>query len=185
MAQRLTRNTRDAVLAGVAAGFADYFDIDPVLARLAFVLLVFLNGLGILFYLVCWFIMPRREQATDAPAAAAPQERFTETVREMGDKAREMGNKVREASDRVREAGDRLRGAGGKVAEGVRRATGDSRQGQVIAGSILTALGVLFLLDRLDWLRWPDWVRFANLWPLILIAIGIAMILRSGRGTGS
>ncbi len=173
MARRLTRSTRDAVLAGVAAGFADYFGIDPVLARLAFILLAFLNGLGVLFYLVCWVIMPRGEPAADGPGAtqASPQERFTETVREMGDKAREVGDRVREA--------------GGKVAEEVRRATGDERRNQIIAGAILTALGVVFLLDRLDWLRWPSWARFAHLWPVILIAIGIAMIFRSRRGRGA
>ena len=173
MARRLTRDTRNAVLAGVAAGFADYFGIDPVLARLAFILLALLHGLGVLFYLVCWVVMPRREPAAGGPGAteAAPQARFAETVREMGDKAREVG--------------DRLGEAGARVAEEVRRATGDSGRGQVISGAILTALGVLFLLDRLDWLRWPSWARFAHLWPVILIAIGIAMIFRSRRGRGA
>ncbi len=33
MPRRLTRNRRDAVISGVAAGFADYFGVDPVLVQ--------------------------------------------------------------------------------------------------------------------------------------------------------
>ena len=68
MPRRLTRDTQRAVLGGVAAGFGRYLDVDPVLARLGFVLLAFVNGLGILFYLACWLLMPRADAV--APAAA-------------------------------------------------------------------------------------------------------------------
>ncbi len=53
MARRLTRNRREAVVDGVGAGFADYFNVDPVLVRLGFVLLAFANGIGLLFYIIC------------------------------------------------------------------------------------------------------------------------------------
>ena len=72
MARRLTRDTRHAVLGGVASGFGRYLDVDPVLARLGFVLLAFVNGLGILFYLACWLLMPRADAvAPGQPAASA------------------------------------------------------------------------------------------------------------------
>ena len=70
MAKGLTRDARRGVIAGVAAGFADYFDVDPVLVRLIFVLLTFLHGAGALFYLVCWVVMPKSEAA--GPAAETP-----------------------------------------------------------------------------------------------------------------
>ena len=58
------------------------------------------------------------------------------------------------------------------------------RRGRVVAGSILIALGALFLLDRLSWLHWPHWARLANLWPVILIAVGASLILEAARGRG-
>ncbi len=71
MAKRLTRDTRNAVLCGVAAGFGNYFGVDPVLVRIAFILLVFLNGVGVIAYLVCWLIMPRQEVEAAGPGAVA------------------------------------------------------------------------------------------------------------------
>jgi len=59
MARTLTRDPRHAVLGGVASGFGRYLDVDPVLVRVAFVILAFANGLGILLYLVCWGLVPR------------------------------------------------------------------------------------------------------------------------------
>ncbi|GMU85249.1 MAG: hypothetical protein AMXMBFR48_04910 [Ignavibacteriales bacterium] len=47
------------MLAGVAGGLAEYFEVDPVLVRLAFVLLFFFNGVGLLLYIVAIFIIPR------------------------------------------------------------------------------------------------------------------------------
>lgn len=67
MARTLTRDPRHAVLGGVASGFGRYLDVDPVLVRVAFVILAFANGLGILLYLVCWGLVPK-----DAVAGAVP-----------------------------------------------------------------------------------------------------------------
>ncbi len=69
MTRRLTRDTRRAAIAGVAAGLARYLDVDPTLVRLAFVLLTILPGhsIGLLVYIVCWIVMPR----DDAPVAEA------------------------------------------------------------------------------------------------------------------
>ena len=66
MARILTRDPRRAVLGGVASGFGRYLDVDPVLVRLAFVIMAFANGLGLLVYLTCWVIVPRERAA---PAA--------------------------------------------------------------------------------------------------------------------
>ena len=52
MNRRLTRDTKNAVLGGVAAGFANYFGVDPVLARIVFIALAFLNGFGVVAYVV-------------------------------------------------------------------------------------------------------------------------------------
>jgi phage shock protein PspC (stress-responsive transcriptional regulator) len=57
-ARRLYRRLDDRVVAGVASGLGEYFDVDPVVFRVAFVVLAFIGGVGILAYLAAWFIMP-------------------------------------------------------------------------------------------------------------------------------
>jgi len=63
--RQLFRDTDDAVIAGVASGIAKYFSIDPVLVRIAFVASVFLNGIGILVYLIMWLIVPAAKTTAD------------------------------------------------------------------------------------------------------------------------
>lgn len=59
MNNKLTRSNDDVMVSGVAAGLADYLNIDPVLVRLLFVLLTIFGGHGILVYLILWIIMPQ------------------------------------------------------------------------------------------------------------------------------
>jgi len=56
--KRLYRRTKDGKLGGVCVGLGDYFNIDPVIIRLAFILLIFAGG-GIA-YLVAWIIVPEK-----------------------------------------------------------------------------------------------------------------------------
>jgi phage shock protein PspC (stress-responsive transcriptional regulator) len=46
------------MLAGVAAGLADFFDVDPTLVRIAFVALALLGGLAVPLYLAAWLLVP-------------------------------------------------------------------------------------------------------------------------------
>lgn len=63
---RLLRSETDKMLGGVCGGLADYLNIDPVLVRLAFVVLVLASGLGLVVYLLLWAIMPAPSQAQPA-----------------------------------------------------------------------------------------------------------------------
>jgi len=56
--RRLYRNSKDRKLGGVCSGLGDYFNVDPVIIRLAFILLIFAGG-GIA-YLVAWIIVPEK-----------------------------------------------------------------------------------------------------------------------------
>ncbi|HEY1331298.1 MAG TPA: PspC domain-containing protein [Actinomycetota bacterium] len=60
-ARRLTRRANHRVFAGVAGGLADYFAIDPVIIRIAFVVLAITGGAGLLLYLLGWFLIPRED----------------------------------------------------------------------------------------------------------------------------
>jgi len=59
---RLTRRAhgQDRVIGGVAGGIADYFGVDPLLVRLAFVGFSLLGGGGIVLYVLGWIFIPER-----------------------------------------------------------------------------------------------------------------------------
>lgn len=139
MTRRLYRIPEGRMLGGVCTGLGIYFDIDPVLARIAFVVLAFMHGVGVLAYLALWIIVPRRP--LPFPGANDP-----------------MAVPVDPAPE-VAEAADKPKG----------------RRGQV-AGLILISLGVLFLLDNFI----PAF-DMDELWPLLLIAVGAALLWRPGR----
>ena len=56
---RLTRSN-EKVIAGVCAGLAEYFDLDPTLVRIAYILVSIFSAAfpGILVYIILWFVMP-------------------------------------------------------------------------------------------------------------------------------
>lgn len=56
--KRLMRNENDKVLGGVCSGFANYLGIDPVVARILFVLFTLAWGAGILIYIILWVLLP-------------------------------------------------------------------------------------------------------------------------------
>ena len=56
--KRLYRTREGRVIAGVCAGLAAYFSIDPTLVRLAFAVLTIFGGAGLLLYLVAWIVIP-------------------------------------------------------------------------------------------------------------------------------
>ncbi|MBP9762550.1 PspC domain-containing protein [Patescibacteria group bacterium] len=59
--KRLYRDSDDQMIAGVCSGLAAYFGVSIVLIRIAFIILTFVNGLGILLYLILWVVMPLAE----------------------------------------------------------------------------------------------------------------------------
>ena len=58
--KRLHRNKKDGKIAGICSGIGDYFDIDPVIVRLLFLLALFLGG-GLIVYIIAWIIIPVKE----------------------------------------------------------------------------------------------------------------------------
>lgn len=58
--KRLTRS-KEKMIAGVAAGLANYFDIDPTIVRILFVVIAFAGGASILAYLIMWIIVPEEK----------------------------------------------------------------------------------------------------------------------------
>lgn len=142
----LYRSSSDVVIGGVAAGIARSLRVDPLVIRLAFVLLLIFGGGGLVLYVILWIVLPQDRQK--------PQEQFSEKSRNM---------ETEKNQENVHEA-----------KPGTNVPPRSKSDGNLIAGLILIALGVIFLLER--WIRWID---FADLWPLILVIAGIVLIRNS------
>jgi phage shock protein C len=133
--KRLYRSREHAMLGGVCAGIAEYFDTDPSLVRLATVIMFFAGGIGILAYIVAWIIIPNKPLKAETP--------------EQDSKISVPENE--EHSDLAHSVG----------------------RPRFILGIGLIALGALFLMSNI-----LPWFSFFNLWPVILIIIGVLVISR-------
>jgi len=156
MNRRLYRSVVDRRIGGVAAGTATYFDIDPSIARVLWLLLAFFSG-GVFFvvYLVMWAVVPEEPYPTGA--AAAPT--VAPAAGEAGDEAPAAAGPAAPAS---------WAPSGARV--------GGGPSGRVILGAILILIGVWLLADR--FLPWLDWDL---LWPIGLVVIGILVLATALR----
>ena len=70
MNRRLYRCRHNQRIAGVAAGVAEYFDLDPTAVRVLWFLSIFLGGLGILLYIGMAIIVPIEPISAGVPGSA-------------------------------------------------------------------------------------------------------------------
>ena len=81
--RRLTRSRENRWLGGVSAGLGEYFDLNPIVYRIAFVALALAGGTGILLYVAAWLVIPdagagrldRRDGDQGAPRASVARGR--------------------------------------------------------------------------------------------------------------
>ena len=59
--KRLYRSRKDRMLGGVCGGLAEYFEVDPTIIRLAWVILTLLSlGAGVIAYLIACIVIPEK-----------------------------------------------------------------------------------------------------------------------------
>lgn len=121
-ADRPLRSRTDKVIAGVAGGLGRYLGVQPLILRIAFVVLAVTGGPGILLYILGWIFIPMEPSGT--PPAPKPQLH-----------------------------------------------TPSGRALRVLAGGLLIAIGVIWLMSKI-----VPW--FGELaWPAALIAVGTAIVV--------
>ncbi len=149
--KRLYRSAKSKVFGGVAGGIAEYFDIDPIIIRLLFVIIAFAGGGGVIVYLILWI--------------ALPLEPITMFNMNMGSaEATDAGNPEAQSSS------DFNPGASDSFKMPVKR---ENRSG-LIGGIILISLGLIFLANR-----FIPTINFGDLWPLLLVVLGGVLIATS------
>ncbi len=162
MENKLYRSRTDRMICGVCGGLAKYFNVDPVLVRIIFVLLILAHGLGILAYIIIAIVVP-----LEGSRATSTRETTRENIEEIKATAVEFGEELRATFTRK-----------DKPAEEKTEATKKSRQSQNLLGIILIAIGLLILMGTMN-LFW--WFRWDYLWPVLLIIVGLLIIINTWR----
>ena len=62
MKKRLYRDPKEGVFFGVCAGLGEYFNIDPVFIRIIWLLTLVSYGFGLIAYLFCCLLIPRKSK---------------------------------------------------------------------------------------------------------------------------
>lgn len=161
MEKKLQRNEQDKMIAGVCAGLADYFDIDPTWVRAAFVVAVFAGFSGVLAYIILWIAVP--EKPFVPFNSSFNQSKTDYRVYEDGNFSSDPNHNYSQVNEPFSHQGKRKYKGNGKI----------------IFGLIFIALGGFFLLDEFNLI--PFWFDLGKLWPLVFIIPGLMMILKAGR----
>lgn len=164
------RRGRDRWIGGVCSGLAEYFNVDPLFVRIAFVAAAFLQGLGILLYLVLWVLMP----PSDAPPTAAND--FRSNIRAMNEDVRHLFRGFSGSPSTPAPPGTSTPDVGRPLPPSGPHPYGG--RGGIVVGVVLIALGAWFLLQNLGWLWWWRWDLF---WPAVFILLGLALLVRRLR----
>lgn len=72
-ARPFVRPRNDRKIAGVAAGIAQYLNLDVILVRIVLLCLAILPpGIGLIFYIICWIVIPNEPYLLIAPIEQPP-----------------------------------------------------------------------------------------------------------------
>jgi phage shock protein PspC (stress-responsive transcriptional regulator) len=87
--KRLYRSRDNRMIAGVCGGIGEYFDVDPTIIRLLWILFIFAGGAGILAYLVAWIVIPETpNRMMYCKNCGEPNEPSAEYCRNCGERLR-------------------------------------------------------------------------------------------------
>jgi phage shock protein C len=155
MERKLYRSVKEKMIGGVAGGLAEYFDIDPTIVRVLFVISLFLGGSGVIAYIVLWIVVPERPFAYNMG-----------TTTGTGDTA---GTTEGASSAQQTQDADPV--------HAYQESMNKRRQKRsLIGGIVLIGLGVIFLADE-----FIPHISFEELFSVALIIFGVVLLLNSTK----
>ena len=149
MQPKLMRSETDKMFGGVCGGIAAYLNVDSILVRFAFIMLIFASGIGVPLYLILMFLMPK-----DEIASIPLHEEDWHVEQEIKITEEDIDNLKNEA----------------QTAE-----QGAHPQGPIIFAIVLITTGLYLLAQNMGFL---GWLNIGWLGPLLIIGIGLFVIYR-------
>ena len=160
---RLYRSTTSRVFGGIAGGIAEYFDVDPIIIRMLFVVIAFAGGGGVLIYVILWIAIPPRpilphgfNMGPGDPFSPPPPPGTTEPGNETSAPFNAEPMPPYEFKHER------------------------TNRGGLIGVLVLISLGSIFLADRLI----PQ-IHFHDLWPVVLVVVGAVLIVTNFSDRGN
>ena len=159
MEKRFYRSREDKKLAGVCGGIAEYFEVDPTLVRLIWVVFTFVGGAGVIAYIIAAIIMPEKPMdiSEDETYIEIEEVDEEELNKEEGTATFQKPRDHRSDNRRNEPKGD---------------------NNNVAIGLALVVLGSLFFSRNFLRIHWID---FSYIWPVALILIGVYVIVNQRK----
>jgi phage shock protein PspC (stress-responsive transcriptional regulator) len=174
--QRFYRSS-NRILGGVCAGLAEGFHLDVLWVRVAFLLLLFVQGLGLFIYVVLWLVMPERLEGGGQRSGFDAM--MTDVKHVWGDLQHQLGSASRPAPS---ETGATTASAPASTdpppptsgsAAGSPPPQGAWRNQTSLFGVILLVIGLGLLGNNIGIFNW------SVVWPAGLIVLGIVILVRN------
>ena len=142
----LQRSSSNKYIGGVCGGLGEYFNIDPIIFRLVFVILFFAAGGGLLIYIIMWIITPldRSLPGNKGYNNSNDTSNFSKTDSDVEDKDFNSNTSPSHKNN---------------------------TNSALIGGIILIIIGALYFCN--NYFSFD----FSHIWPIILIALGIVILL--------
>jgi len=142
----------DRIIGGVCAGLAEGFHVDALWVRVAFLIVIFIQGIGVFLYIVLWLVMPERVEGGGQLSGFGA---MTADIRRIWGELQHPT------------AGKSQAGASTAAPSGV-------FQNQSLAfGVILVVIGLVLLGGNVGIINW------SVVWPAALITLGIVILVRN------
>ncbi len=154
--KRLYRSRTDKIIAGVCGGMGEYFNMDPLIFRIIFAVLVFAGGGGVLLYILLAIIIPKAPWPGQPEPGVDPKGQFHDFVADVKGSAQHWAAEARRSPE-------------------FQKHRNNSR---AWFGMIVVIVGALLLVNKL----FPqNWIRWDVLWPVAIIIVGISILSRGHR----
>jgi len=155
MEKKLHRDEHRKVIGGVCAGLAEYFGTDVAVIRAIFLVTLILKGFSLPIYIVLWIALPKKgfDFTPGVDYRVPPQDNPFMDDPKFGGQPFNPPPFVNPPKKQASTVG-------------------------LIFGVAMILLGSVFLLNELDLM--PDW-DFENLWPVMLVGAGIALIVSGAK----
>lgn len=151
MGKKITRSRRNKVIEGVCGGIAEYFDIDPTIVRLGFVITTFFGGTGIIAYIIAIFIIPEEDEYV-SKHFYNEEDSFNNNFDDAFDEEKDFTKTMGDTEEEFNPPTDR---------------------NKTVIGVGLIILGVVFLLRQ--------FINFKLIFPALLISIGMFIIYKGRK----
>jgi phage shock protein PspC (stress-responsive transcriptional regulator) len=168
----------DRILGGVCSGLAEGFHVEVLWVRVAFVVLAFINGVGLLLYVVLWVLMPERAGYRSAGQNAF-ESMSADIKRAWADLKHQFGSgpatpaapaATAGAAPSVPSATAAVAGEGAPLPSAAAQPV--TRNPTFIFGAILVVLGIAFLAAN-------SGITWDVILPSALIALGVVLLVRN------